>query len=323
MQLNSLQISNPLTKKFKGEVFIVDYNFKRDLTQKTFSTLTVHDTNNIIEIFDVFYISHFYGDFQPISGIVVNTQNITNNKKKKQIQVVFGFDVWTNEIYMPKNSLNGVNLSENNLTQYNVSINTKDSVITSNNFLNFDTLCRQAMRKSPKKESFSSLWDIKITDIGEKEFIVNAEDCRLANLKSQFASDTFNKLTLYNQDDKSKTIIGYLNDGVYSKTPDPNIVYIPKYEVVQADNFTESYLKDKLKTQSYNNKFEFDINFSESLEAFNFDNTFLGRRVTLFFDEIGKIESFISGYSFKDRNTLHVVMGLTRTRLTELLKKEA
>ncbi len=320
MQLNNMRTYNALNKKFKESFVISSYEIKRDLTAKVFSNFVLYDHKDKIDLYDIFYIKDFFIDKVSISGMIIKKQRI--NEIQTQVQVVFGADVWTNEIYIPNNSLNGVNLSENNLTQYNITLNTTDSLITSNNFLNWDTMCRQAMRKSSKVENFSDLWNPIIEDTTNDIFNIKADDNRLLDLKSSFARDNFNKLTIYNQDDKSKKIVGYLNNGVYSKTPDPNIIYTPKYEVVMIDNFNEEYLKNRLKSQEYNNKFEFNVVFDTKIEAFKFDNKFLGRRIKILFKDREPINTFISAYSFKDNKKISIQLGLTRTNLTGKLKTE-
>ncbi len=321
MQLDNMLIFNPLNQEFKTDITPSDkYSIKRDLTNKVYSTISVYDKDDKLEIYDIIFIEKFFRNKDPLSGMVVNIQKI--NEIEKQVQFVFGSDVWVNEYYLANNSFNGFHKTEKNLTQYGITLDTNDKLITSNNFLNFDTMCRQALRKSQKIEDYSNLWNPQIKDFKDKIYEVNADDNRLTNLKSQFATDNFNKFTIYNTDDKSQKKVGYLNDGVYSATPDGKTVYTPRYESVQIDNFTDDYIEDKLKSQEYNNKFEFDIDLDTKLEAFYFNNTFLGRRIKLVFSDIKVINTFISGYELKDDNTLHVVLGLTRTRLTELLKKE-
>ncbi len=328
MQLNSMQIYNPTSGEIKTEVAITNsgFAFQRDLTIRSKSTVTVWDERDNIKRNDIFAINDFFDDGKPLSGMIVGVKD-TEKGFAKSLSLLYGADVHNIEMFTASNSFSGLHKTESNGSQYKVTINTNSSLTTSNNFLFFDTACRQAMRKKHCIESFDNYFECKIDESSnDKSYDIYEWDNRLTNLKIEFASDTFDKLTIYKTNTEGKPTstkkVGYLNNGKFSTTPDSNIVYTSRYEVVSEENFTDKYIEGKLKDQQYNNKFEFDIPLDNKFKPFRFTDDLLGRKINVFLNNGSIISSFVSGYSFTSSDKLHIKLGLSKTRLTEILRKE-
>lgn len=310
---------------FRGEFSFSEEKITRDLTQRTASELTIYDADNIVKALDLVYIPNHLG--LTIIGRIDKVVTEKDSPVKKKISFFFGADTYTNERYLPNNSL-VPNFTENNHQTLDLTINTTPAVTTSNNFLDCDTLCRQAMRAGPCKESMthtSSRMYVDITDNEQGIMQFSIDDTDLSNKVITFADDKYNTLRLYNQEDKSLSATYYLADdgSVSDDIAFAQYPIIEQYEVVEADKYNDiNFAKSRIKQQEYNNNISFDVPLTTNIKALAFDDTFLGRKVRVWFSDATKIDTLISKYSINSNTSLSVSLGLTRTKLTEQLKKE-
>lgn len=300
--------------EFKGDFTYANFAFKRDLTSRTKSEITIYDEKNVIAKNDIMYL--IFGTLEWLCII----SEVKEDRNIKKISFYINCDIFENEVLLKTNSLANFNLTETNNSAVSISIRETDNVTTTNNFLNFDTLVRQSMRKSPKEEVVNEL-SLSIIPSSDQVYFIRLDDPEINVLIEEYANDTWNKLTLYSEDLNSKKSYYFdANGNLVTNASTLNYV-IPKYEIVENWN-DSSYAISQFKQQEYANKLEIEVPIDNNLFALQLNNKIMGRKVQIITKNNASYTTIISGIEIKDTVKMKVVFGLTRTKLTQKLRKE-
>lgn len=300
--------------EFKGDFTYSNFSFKRDLTSRTKSEISIYDEKNIIAKNDIMYL--IFGNLVWLCLIC----DIKEDKNIKKISFYINYDIFENEVLLLNNSLSNFNLTETNDSAVSLNVIESGAVTTTNNFLNFDTLVRQSMRKSPKQEVVNE-FSVSIIESNEATYFIRLDDPEIQILVEEYANDTWNKLTLYSED--LSNFNDYYFDSNGNLVPDASTLdyVIPKYEKVENWN-DSSYAISQFKQQEYANKLEIEIPIDNNLFALQLNNQIMGRKVEIITKNNINFTTIISGIEITDTVKMKVIFGLTRTKLTQKLRKE-
>lgn len=303
---------------FKSESTFTDYTFNGDISQLKPSLVTI-SKNSIVDIGDIFIIPS-----KPrISGIVAKVDSLENTSHQT-LTLYVGNDVYTNDVLMIDNTL-VPNITENNNMPYEVSVTGSSSVVATDNLLPLDSLSRQLMRKQPcTRRMFQNGCNIEY-DEDPKVIEFRLDDPIIDVNTMIFASDQFNTLRLYNMDDLSQVNTYYMhNDGsVDDGKPDKKRVQILKTMKVEAENWNSlDYASSILKSQNYSNEIEFVIPIINDI-GLDFDEYLLGRKVKVYIDGYLPLETIVSAFRITDAEFMTITLGLSKSRMTDYINKEA
>lgn len=331
--MNNILIFNGKTNEIRGEYEISGLpKVERDLTNTKYTEINVWDDNhtnhnnnnnsNNISAYDTCYFNYII----PMVGVIEKVELGDEKDPKTKLKIRIGADSWRDKEYIPDNTISNFNLTQNNNGQ-NLVVNCQSvaAVTTNNELLKFDTLCRQAMRRTPKREFMAISGNnltVTINDYTQPEVLpfVRVDDPDLISIKGSFPSDKYNVLRLRNQEDKSLFEDYYLkSDGTV--TQDPNDQQLPRVlgeEEVEALNYNDlDFATSRIKQQEYNNTLEFTIPLNTSIVPLQLNDTTLGRKLVLIGIDGTEIETIIAYYKINDGLSITYKMGLTRTKLSD------
>ncbi len=320
-----IRIENGQTKApgFKGDYLINKLKIERDLVQlKTSSVTIIKNSKYNIQRGDIIYI---HKAIIPIVGIIDSIKDNYDNTLALSIRT--GIDSHNNEVFMPTGKLDGYTIRESNRTNLIVDVASKDVVTTTDQNLALDVLLRQSMRKSPKTEvvdKISGGYIVKLRDLNSPPVTFRHNTPNLT-YRLELDSNGFNKLRLRDDKDTSLFKDYYLTDTgdiVVSDSSKTTTALVELVEVVGENKYSSlDYAKQKLQGQEYNNKLTLKLKVDNEFYQFKFNESFLGRKLTFITEQEKELKTFVSGYVLEN-NVLTITCGLTRTKLTDKLKKE-
>lgn len=304
-----------LTGEFKSDANISEFIPRGDITQPVTSDVKISQKTKVKQG-DIWYIPDTY----PLSGTVaeIDTNIYTNDQI---VSLYVGSDVYTNDVLMPTNSI-VPNLSDNNSQAYTVNVQGNSSVTGVDYLMGIDTITRQLMRLEPCLRIMDKDSCTVQTDPEPENVKFRLDDPIISVENIYFAEDRFNVLTLYNRENLSQSTTYYMSvDGTISTTLDTSFLHRKMSMIVEPNEYNLAYASSTLKSQGYNNEIEFTIPSDNDIGLLH-DETLLGKKVTIYIEGYPPLESIISAYSMPSYNKIRIVVGLSRSRMTDYLNTE-
>lgn len=315
--------------KYKNDLDVSEFEYNRDLTSLNKSKLKGIETAKIEEM------KIKLGDYI-LSTLIMNKKEydfvgkITDIKYTNnlfELSFIVNSDINNNEVYMPNNVLNGYDITDNNYSAVEVHAITNASCTTTDKNLTLDTLNRQAMRKNSMSEVVTFLENDKkiIVDLKDVQdsliYEVRYDDPGL-KYNLSYGTDTFNwyRMRLKETDQYIDTYL--YEDGTTGN--DINLAVRPliqKVEFLEDTSYNQEHADSVLKGQEYANKLEITTIINNNIYGLNYNSDILGRKLLFYGPNEVEINTFISGLKIKN-NIMTIVCGLTRTKLSEKIKRE-
>lgn len=310
---------------FVGTYDFTDETIAEDITSTINSNMSVYDPDKKIKKLDIVFFRYcgrkYFGRITAIDSEDAGLSKLT---------LVLNQNSFDNQLLFQDTNLDGVDESVNNNQVLNVELTTADKIIIDNNLVSFDTLIQKSMQQSPKVitlDKTGTEFFVHVSDSIAGEVSNKIKLSAYSDVVETYATEEYNKLILYNQDDLTKSAEYYLNyDGTITTSVNDNVIvpFIEKSEIVEAENYNNlDYVTSKFNEQRFDSNIQFSFFPTNSTSAaLLFDDYFLSKRVRVYSDKLGiELNTIISAYSIED-GKIKVTLGLTRKELSIKLNKK-
>ena len=313
---------NETTLVLRGDYTITGVAvYKRDITQITYTEITVYDPTNDIKSYDIVYL---FDSLRRYVGIV-SSFKVENNTGIKTLSLAFDIDMLN--ITLPAVSSTyhfspGQSFSRQSPIQIN--INFTEVVTTSDTIISLDTALRQAFRKQHLKVEFTFTNIVTLTIspvVSSQIYNLHEADVSILDKAVYFADDSYNYLHLFNQDDVTMSEEYYLlaNGTVTTNSALAQLPIKENGATTEVDNWNNiDYATSELKKQEYNN----EINFTTIRTDLIFlKEEPLGRVINFYLENGTFVKTIISKIEVESSNIIYT-LGLSRGKYKEQVNKD-
>lgn len=292
----------------------VNTKYNRDIVTPKGTTITIVPKGETPE----------YGDIVTTSIMNISVfgmiTDVKNNEPSWDITIFWNTDVNTTYLNQYNGIVEGFDITDNNESQYTQVIHTSDTLTIDSSIQKFNTLCNKSMIASPKIEEatqYEDRFEVVLTDSIEDVQTIKLTNPNISNVQITLSDDTYNALTLRNQDDLTQYEHYYLTED-REVTTNKDLAQRPllwNREDVTAEEYADiSVATTKIKQQSYSNSVQLRVPLNNSILPLNFNNGILSRRVNVLTKEDYLFETIITGIDIENE-MMTVTFGITRNNI--------